>query len=379
MKVSFLSVSTLLALGAIVWGGCKHSGSDSVKYDTEPAARGTVVQFVTASGTVSALVSVDVGCQVSGQISKLYVDYNSPVTNGELIAEIDPRTYDALVAQAKADLINAQSALALSKVTLERDEALLSKQIVAQADYDSAKASCEQAQAMVMIKQATLEQNQANLGYCKIASPTDGVVIARKVDVGQTVIAAMSTPVLFTIVQDLSKMNISAAVSEADIGRVRFGQPVDFTVDAYPEDTFHGTVAQVRKNPTTTQNVVTYEVIISADNPEQKLFPGMTADVSILAAQRTNTLEVPNAALRFTPPAQAVFEAAPPAALKRDERLIYVTSADGAKLRAVVVKAGITDGMKTEILDGLTNGAPVVTSAASAGRNNFGPPPPPPQ
>jgi HlyD family secretion protein len=297
-----------------------------------------------------------------------------------LIAEIDPRTYDALVAQAKADLLNAQSALALSKVTLERDGALLGKQIVAQADYDSAKASCEQAQAMVMIKQATLEQNQANLGYCKITSPTDGVVIARKVDVGQTVIAAMSTPVLFTIVQDLSKMNISAAVSEADIGRVKVGQPVDFTVDAYPDDTFHGTVAQVRKNPTTTQNVVTYEVIISADNPEQKLFPGMTADVSILAAQRTNALEVPNAALRFTPPAQAVFEAAPPAALKRDERLIYVTSADGAKLKAVVVKAGITDGMKTEILDGLTNGAAVVTStASSAGRNNFGPPPPPPQ
>ena len=206
----------------------------------------------------------------------------------------------------------------------------------------------------------------------------DGIVISRKVDVGQTVIAAMTTPELFTVAQDITKMNISASVSEADIGQVKNGETVDFSVDAFPDEVFHGAVSQVRKSPTTTQNVVTYETIITVDNPEQKLFPGMTADVSILVAEHTNALSVPNTALRFTPPEGAMFEQARPAKLQRGQRLVYTLGSDGAKLKAVIVKIGLTDGKDTEILDGLTEGSRLVTSTLSpvATPRGFGGPPP---
>jgi HlyD family secretion protein len=198
------------------------------------------------------------------------------------------------------------------------------------------------------------------------------------VDLGQTITAGFTTPVLFTIAQDITKMNIKADVSEADIGQVKDGQPVDFTVDAFPDDVFKGTVTQVRKSPTTTQNVVTYQVIISVDNPEQKLFPGMTADVSILAAENDKALIIPNTALRYTPPDNAAYEGAQPGILQRNQHLIYSTSADGMKLKPIVVKTGITDGVNTEILDGLSDGTPVVTStlAASAKAGGFGGGPP---
>jgi HlyD family secretion protein len=205
----------------------------------------------------------------------------------------------------------------------------------------------------------------------------DGIVIARKVDLGQTVNAAMNTPVLFTIAQDISKMNISASISEADIGQVKDGQAVDFTVDAFPDEVFHGTVTQVRKSPTTTQNVVTYETIITVDNPEQKLFPGMTADVSVFVAERKNVLIIPNTALRYTPPEGASFEGTPPAKLERNQRLVYSPGADGAKLKPVIVKTGITDGVNTEILEGLDGQTPVVTSSlATTTSGGFGGPPP---
>jgi HlyD family secretion protein len=206
----------------------------------------------------------------------------------------------------------------------------------------------------------------------------DGIVIARKVDLGQTLAATMTTPVLFTVAQDITKMNISASVSEADIGQVKDRQPVDFTVDAFPDEVFRGRVAQVRKSPTTTQNVVTYETIITVDNPEQKLFPGMTADVSILVAERTNALKIPNTALRYTPPDGAKFEQTPPSKLERNQRLVYSPGADGAKLKPVIVKTGITDGVDTEILEGLAERAPVVTSTLSATTTSsgFGGPPP---
>jgi HlyD family secretion protein len=199
------------------------------------------------------------------------------------------------------------------------------------------------------------------------------------VDLGQTVIAAMSTPVLFTIAQDITKMNISASVSEADIGQVKDSQPVDFTVDAFPDEVFQGKVIQVRKAPTTTQNVVTYETIITVDNPEQKLFPGMTADVSILVVKRDNVLKIPNAALRYTPPENAAFEQTPPAKLDRRQRLVYALGSGGAKLRPTILKAGISDGVDTEILEGATNGTAIVTSTLSSGAkaSSFGGPPPP--
>jgi HlyD family secretion protein len=363
------------ALVIVVFAGRKRPGG-AVRYETAPVTRGKIVAHVTASGSLSAVVSVDVGCQVSGQISKLYVDYNSTVTNGQLLAQIDPRTYEAMVKQAAAQLANSKANLELQQAQIGRDTQMFSNKLISGSDYDTAVATLHEAEAAVAIQQGALDNAQANLGYCKITAPVSGIVISRKVDVGQTVNAAMNTPVLFTIVQDLSKMNITADVSEADIGQVKVGQPVDFTVDAFPDDVFQGTVTQVRKSPTTTQNVVTYETIISVDNPEQKLFPGMTADVSILVAQRTNALEIPNAALRFTPPANAVYEGTPPAKLRPDERLVYTTSADGKKLKPVIVKAGITDALNTEILDGLRQGEAVVTATLGATTGNgFGPPP----
>jgi len=244
---------------------------------------------------------------------------------------------------------------------------------------DQAIADLAQSEATVVIKQAVLDSARANLGYCKITAPVDGIVISRKVDLGQTVIAAMSTPVLFTIAQDITKMNISASVAEADIGQVKTGQPVDFNVDAFPDEVFRGKVSQVRKAPTTTQNVVTYETIITVDNPEQKLFPGMTADISILVAEHTNALNLPNTALRYTPPEGAAFEQARPAKLQRGQRLVYTLGTDGAKLKPVIVRIGLTDGVDTEILEGLAEGSRVVTSTLSsvARSGGFGGPPPP--
>ena len=378
MKIIAKLPALIAALALISNTGCKPSGGSAARYETASVSRGDIVQHVTASGTLSAVVSVDVGSQVSGKISALYVDFNSPVKKGQLVAEIDPTVYQAAQRQAEGELASAQATVTLKRQNLERKKTLLPLKAASQLDLDQAVAELAQAEASVVIKQASLESATANLGYCKITAPVDGVVISRKVDTGQTVIAAMSTPVLFTIAQDISKMNISAAVSEADIGQTRDGQAVDFTVDAFPEEVFHGTVTQVRKSPTTTQNVVTYETIISVDNPQQKLFPGMTADVSILVSEQKGVLKIPNTALRYTPPDNAAFEQTPPQKLERNQRLVYTTSGNGAKLKPLIIKAGITDGVDTQIIDGLNQGAPVVTSTLAAGAKSsgFGGPPP---
>ncbi len=378
MEINILFPALLVTATFAPLLGCKPSGTSSFRYETVEAARGNIIQRVTASGTLSAVVSVDVGSQVSGKISALYADFNSAVNKGQLIAEIDPTVYDASLRQAQGELASAKATVTLKHQNLERKKALVPLKAASQLDLDQTTAELAQAEATVVIREAALESTQANLGYCKITAPVDGIVISRKVDVGQTVNAAMTTPVLFTIAQDITKMNISASVSEADIGQVRAGQTVAFTVDAFPDETFHGTVTQVRKAPTTTQNVVTYETIISVDNPDQKLFPGMTADVSSLVSEKQNVLKVPNTALRFTPPDNAAFEQAPPQKLDRSQRLIYTTSANGTKLNPLIVKAGITDGTDTEIQDGLRENTPVVTStlAAAAKEGGFGAPPP---
>lgn len=373
----------LAVLALLINTGCKRSGAGPARYETTPASRGNIVQHVTASGTLSAVVSVDVGSQVSGKISTLNADFNSPVKKGQLVAEIDPTIYQAQLRQAEGELASAKATVTLKRQNLERKKALVPLKAASQLDLDQAVAELAQAEATVVIRQASLESAQANLDYCKITAPVDGIVIARKVDLGQTVNAAMNTPVLFTVAQDITKMNISAAISEADIGQVKEGQTVEFTVDAFPDEVFHGVVTQVRKSPTTTQNVVTYETIITVDNPGQKLFPGMTADVSILVADKQGVLKVPNTALRYNPPETAVFEAAAPRTLERNQRLIYSTSADSTKLKPLIVKTGITDGVDTEIVDGLAEGTPVVTSTLSgmAKSNGFrgGPPPRGPQ
>jgi HlyD family secretion protein len=296
------------------------------------------------------------------------------------VAEIDPTVYEAALRQAEGELASAQADVTLKRQNLERKKTLVPLRAASQLDLDQATAELAQAEASVVIRQALLESARANLGYCKITAPVDGIVIARKVDLGQTLAATMTTPVLFTVAQDITKMNISASVSEADIGQVKNGQPVDFTVDAFPDEVFLGQVTQVRKSPTTTQNVVTYETIITVDNPEQKLFPGMTADISILVAERTNALKISNTALRYTPPDGAKFEQTPPSKLERNQRLVYSPGADGAKLKPVIVKTGITDGVDTEVLEGLAAGAPVVTSTLSASTKSsgFGGPPPGP-
>lgn len=280
----------------------ERGNSGTPQYQTTAVARGDLMQAVTATGTLNPVLNVQVGCQVSGRISKLYADFNSPVTNGQLIAELDPRTYVAQAAQASADLANARANLELQQVETRRSSELFTNKLVSGSDYDTAIATRDEARAMVQIKEASLTNAMANLGYCKIYSPVDGTVISRNVDVGQTVAASMSAPVLFQIANDLAKMQIDANVSEADIGSVEEGQNVSFSVDAFPDRKFSGKVKQIRNAPTTVQNVVTYDVVIEVGNPDLKLRPGMTANASVITAERPGVLKIPNAALRFRPP-----------------------------------------------------------------------------
>jgi HlyD family secretion protein len=338
-----------------------------------------MVEHVTASGSLGAVTSVDVGSQVSGKISGLYADFNSTVKKGQLVAEIDPSLYDAALRQAEGELASAQADVILKQQNLARKKILAPQRAASQFDLDQATADLAQSEASVSINAAMVDSARANLDYCKITAPVDGIVISRKVDRGQTLIAAMNTPVLFTIAQDLSRMNIDASVSEADIGQVKEGQSVDFGVDAFPDEVFHGRVVQIRKSPTVTQNVVTYDTMITVDNPGDKLLPGMTADVSILVAERKNTLKVSNAALRYTPPDGTPFEASPPAKLEGDQRLVYTLGSNGGKLRPLILKSGITDGVDTEIVAGISEGTPVITSDSSSSAQSGGLPPPPPE
>ncbi len=264
-----------------------------------PVTRGAITQAVTATGTLNPVVNVQVGSQVSGNIQKLFVDFNSKVKAGDVVAQIDPVLFQAAVMQAQGDVASAQAALELAKLNAARTQDLFAKKNSAQADVDQAIATLHQAEANVKIKQGALDKAQADLDHSTIKSPVDGEVISRSVDVGQTVAASLSAPVLFTIANDLAKMQIDANVAEADIGGVEPGQKVDFTVDAFPQRTFHGEVVQVRNAPLTVQNVVTYDTVIGVNNADLKLKPGMTANVSIVAAQRDDVLKVSNAALRF--------------------------------------------------------------------------------
>jgi HlyD family secretion protein len=370
-------------VGLLLLNACSGPGSKGPRYEYAAVSRDDIQQHVTASGSLSALVSVDVGSQVSGKITHLYADFNSPVRKGQLVAEIDPTVYEAQLQQAQGDLASARADVTLKGQNLQRKKILVPLKAASQLDLDQATAELAQAEATVTIKEAALHSAQANLSYCKITAPVDGIVISRKVDEGQTLIAAMSTPVLFTVAQDITKMNITADISEADIGQVKAGQDVEFGVDAFPNEVFHGKVSQVRKSPTTTQNVVTYQTIIAVNNPEQKLFPGMTADVSILVLERNHVLRIPNAALRYSPPENAKFSAAPPKRLQRAQQLAYALQADNVTLTPRVVRIGATDGVGTEILDGLSASDRVVTATAATGAASaqFGPPnggPPPP-
>ena len=274
--VSWLLIIIGLLVVVAVVHQCRHGGA--ANYQTATITRGPVTQAVTATGTLNPVVNVQVGSQVSGNIAKLFVDYNSEVKAGQVVAQIDPVLFQATVTQAEGDVANAQAALELAKVNATRIQELFARKTSSQADLDQAMATLHQAEANVKIKQGALDKARADLDHCTITSPIDGVVISRSVDVGQTVAASLQAPVIFAIANDLTKMQIDANVAEADVGVVKIDQNVDFTVDAFPMETFHGKVVQVRNAPTTVQNVVTYDTVIGVSNPELKLKPGMTAN-----------------------------------------------------------------------------------------------------
>jgi HlyD family secretion protein len=294
-------VVTAALLGGGYWYFVGRDGS-APQYQTAPVTRGDLIQVVTATGQLNPVINVQIGSQISGRIKAIYVDFNSVVKSNEMIAEIDAATYQVAVLKAEAQLSNAVANLALADVQARRAGSLFRERLIADADHDTAIAQLLQAQAQVRSDQANLESANVDLSRCKIYAPVDGVVITRAVDVGQTVAASFNTPTLFLIANDLSRMQIDALVSEADIGGVEVGQNVNFTVDAYPYRTFHGKIVQIRYGASTNQNVVNYDTVVAVSNSDLKLMPSMTANASIIIAERESVLKIPNAALRFRPP-----------------------------------------------------------------------------
>jgi HlyD family secretion protein len=379
-KRTILILALLALLLLAIFGLRRCRGRSDQDFQTVAVTRGPITQTVTATGTLNPVVTVQVGSQVSGNIQKLFADFNSKVKAGDVVAQIDPVLFQAAVTQTEGDLASAQAALELAKLNAARTQELVKKQNSAQADLDQAMANLHQAEASVKIKQGALDKARADLEHCTIRSPIDGEVISRSVDVGQTVAASLQAPVIFAIANDLTKMQIDSSVAEADVGVVAKDQTVDFTVDAYPTRTFHGQVVQVRNAPITVQNVVTYDTVIGVSNPELKLKPGMTANVSIIIAHRDDALKVGNAALRYRPPEGTAPEAkASPGANRspgsgprprdaaarerRIERTVYILSPGASKPKAVQIKTGISDNVSTEVTEGLHEGDRVVTGA----------------
>src|SRR5262245_51095057 len=367
-----IGIGALLLIAFVV----RHlRNNGAATYQTATVTRGPITQAVTATGTLNPVVNVQVGSQVAGNILKLFVDFNSEVKTGQVVAQIDPALFQATVTQAEGDLANAQAALELARINAKRTQDLFARKTSAQADVDQAMAALHQAEANVKIKQGALDKAKADLEHCTITSPIDGVVILRSVDVGQTVAASLQAPVIFQIANDLTKMQIDSNVAEADVGVVTVGQDVDFTVDAFPTQTFHGKVVQVRNAPITVQNVVTYDTVIGVSNPDLKLKPGMTANVSIISAHRDDVLKLANSALRFrmpdeTPaprggnrPAGGRPSGGNPSGRgeRRPDRSVYVLPGSALSPTKVTIKTGISDGVTTEILEGLKEGDRVVT------------------
>ena len=360
-----------LIVFAFVLRQCRQSGA--ANYQTATVTHGPLTQAVTATGTLNPVVNVQVGSQVSGNIAKLFADFNSQVKAGDVVAQIDPALFQATVTQTEGDLASAQAALELAKLNATRTQQLFTQKNSSQQDLDQAMANLHQAEANVKIKQGALDKAKADLDHCTITSPIDGVVISRSVDVGQTVAASLQAPIIFMIANDLTKMQIDSNVAEADVGVVAIDQNVDFTVDAFPTHTFHGKVTQVRNAPITVQNVVTYDTVIGVSNPDLKLKPGMTANVSILIAHRDNVLQIKNAALRYRPAdatpteARSTSASSPSGARssggrerRSGERTVYVLS--GGRPKPTQIKTGISDGISTEVLEGLKEGDRVVTA-----------------
>lgn len=358
-KKKALVIAAVAAIAALaVWllsGGKKE---EKITFDTAAVAPANIMNSITATGTIEPVTSVTVGTQVSGIVSKLFVDYNSVVKKGQVIAELDKTNLMSQLNTAKTQLATAQSQLNYQTANYKRYKTLFEKGLVAADDFDNAKLSYTQAKEQVASAKEEVQRAQTNLGYATITSPIDGVVLSKSVEEGQTVAASFSTPELFTIAQDLTNMQVVADVDEADIGDVKEGERVTFTVDAYPDDTFKGEVKQVRQEATTTNNVVTYEVVISAPNADLKLKPGLTANVTIYTAERKGVLSVPSKALRFTPQKETVGKMKILDAANAKNK---VWTIEGNSIVAHKVNIGMTDGTNTQIVGGIAEGTKVIT------------------
>lgn len=358
-KKKALVIAVVAAIAALaVWllsGGKKE---ETITFDTAAVAPANIMNSITATGTIEPVTSVTVGTQVSGIVSKLFVDYNSVVKKGQVIAELDKTNLMSQLNTAKTQLATAQSQLNYQTANYKRYKTLFEKGLVAADDFDNAKLSYTQAKEQVASAKEEVQRAQTNLGYATITSPIDGVVLSKSVEEGQTVAASFSTPELFTIAQDLTNMQVVADVDEADIGDVKEGERVSFTVDAYPDDTFEGEVKQVRQEATTTNNVVTYEVVISAPNADLKLKPGLTANVTIYTAERKGVLSVPSKALRFTPQKETVGKMKIVDAANAKNK---VWTIEGNSIVAHKVNLGMTDGTNTQIVGGIAEGTKVIT------------------
>ncbi|HEX9241519.1 MAG TPA: efflux RND transporter periplasmic adaptor subunit [Anaeromyxobacter sp.] len=392
-RIVAVAVAVAVVIAAVVGWRLTRSAPPPT-YETAKVDRGRLVAQVTATGTLSAIVTVQVGSQVSGRIAKLFVDFNSPVKKGQLIAKIDPELFRAALDQARANHLAAKGDLTRAKVQsadakrqLERTRSLAERKLVAQADLDTSQANADASDAAVdaaagRVEQAAaaLRQSQVNLAYTDIVSPIDGTVISRNVDVGQTVAASLQAPIVFVIAEDLKKMQVDTSVAEADIGKLRDGMDATFTVDAYPGRRFRGVVRQIRNSPQTVQNVVTYDAVVDVDNSDLALRPGMTANASFVFAERNDALRVPNAALRFRPSpdllksrggAGAPAPGAQGGAAGRrpggdggqDRKTVWVLR--GTSPEPVHLKVGASDGSLSEVVEGdLREGDTVVTDAS---------------
>ena len=367
-KIILIAVSIAVVAGAGFWLFGSSKAQHKVTYETAVVTRGEISESITATGTIEPVTEVEVGTQVSGIIDKIYADYNSVVTKGQLIAEMDRVTLQSEVASQRAAYNGAKAEYEYQQKNYERNRGLHEKQLISDTDYEQSVYNYEKAKSNYESSQASLAKAERNLSYATITSPIDGVVINRAVEEGQTVASGFETPTLFTIAADLTQMQVVADVDEADIGGVEEGQRVSFTVDAYPNDTFEGTVTQIRlgedsstsSGSSTTSTVVTYEVVISAPNPDLKLKPRLTANVTIYTLDRKDVLSVPARALRFTPERPLIGEND---IVKDCESPHKLWTREGNTFTAHPVTVGISNGINTEIISGISEGATIVTEA----------------
>lgn len=372
---------TVAIIALVLYLFLKPSQTVIVEAKTIVATTGNVTNLVTATGTIEPITQVEVGTQVSGVVEKIYVDYNSEVKEGQLIAELDKTNLKASVVQAQANYDNALSQKNYTETIYNRQKTLFDNQVISKADYDDALYSYQTAKGTVTQRYSELQTARTNLGYANIYSPIDGVVLSRDIDEGQTVAASYSTPTLFTIAQDLKEMQVEADVDEADIGNVKEGQRVSFTVDAYIGETFEGEVTQVRLNPTTTSNVVTYTVVIKAHNPDLKLKPGLTATISIYTLELKDVLTTQAKAVNFKPETalmsqyieQNNLETPNPsgnnATNKKEEQTILWILNNDKTIEPKPVKLGASDGVNVQILEGISKGEKLVYSLKEGSSN----------